>query len=141
LFRLKITSSRRGALARTRCSHLNCNDKKADESVGAEGLREDRHHNKEHRTNEMYWEGSDSQFSQSPRGGASEASAPVATSRSTSQSPAPRGARPQAATTGTEQSWSLSKGPGWPSSRRDGAAASGAAQLLGHGTARGLSTR
>jgi hypothetical protein len=46
LFRLKIASSVRGTLAGTRCAHLNCNDKKAEESVRAEGLREDRHHNK-----------------------------------------------------------------------------------------------
>jgi hypothetical protein len=38
LFRLKITSSDRGALARMRCAHLNCNNKKAEELVGAEGL-------------------------------------------------------------------------------------------------------
>jgi hypothetical protein len=46
LFRLKIASSGRGALARTRWEHFNCNNKKAEESVRAEGLREDRHHDK-----------------------------------------------------------------------------------------------
>jgi hypothetical protein len=38
LFWLKIISSGRGALAGTRCAHLNCNDKKMKGSVGAEGL-------------------------------------------------------------------------------------------------------
>jgi hypothetical protein len=38
LFRLKIASSGRGALAGTRCANFNCNDKKAEKSIGAEGL-------------------------------------------------------------------------------------------------------
>jgi hypothetical protein len=62
----------------------------------------------------------------------------AATSRSTSRSPAPRGAGPRAVTGGSERSRSLFRGPGRSSSRRDEAAASGAAQLLRHGTARGL---
>jgi hypothetical protein len=37
LFRLKISSSGRGALAGTRWEHFNCNDKKAEKSVGVEG--------------------------------------------------------------------------------------------------------
>jgi hypothetical protein len=41
LFRLKIASSGRGALAGTRWVHLNCNDKKAKKSARVEGLRED----------------------------------------------------------------------------------------------------
>jgi hypothetical protein len=46
LFWLKIASSGRGALAETRWVHFNCNNKRAEESAGAEGLRKDRHHNK-----------------------------------------------------------------------------------------------
>jgi hypothetical protein len=46
LFRLKITSSGRGTLAGMRWVHFNCNDKKAEKSVEVEGLREDRHQNK-----------------------------------------------------------------------------------------------
>jgi hypothetical protein len=46
LFQLKIDSSGRGALAETRCAHLNCNNKKIEESVGGEGLREDQHDTK-----------------------------------------------------------------------------------------------
>jgi hypothetical protein len=46
------------------------------------------------------------------------------------------GAGPQAATGGLKQSRSPSKGLGWPSSRKDKAAASEAAKLLGCGTAR-----
>jgi hypothetical protein len=92
-------------------------------------------------TTEMYREGGDSQISQSPRGGASGAAALAATSRSTSRSPAPCCAGPQAVTGGSARSRSPSRGPGRPSSRRDEAAASGAAQLLGHGTALGLPTR
>jgi hypothetical protein len=38
LFRLKISSSGRGALARTRCAHLNYNDKKTKGLVRVEGL-------------------------------------------------------------------------------------------------------
>jgi hypothetical protein len=38
LFQLKIASSGRGPLAGTRCTHLNCNDKKEEESVEAEDL-------------------------------------------------------------------------------------------------------
>jgi hypothetical protein len=38
LFRLKIASSGRCALAETRCAHLNCNDKKMKRSVVVEGL-------------------------------------------------------------------------------------------------------
>jgi hypothetical protein len=34
---LKIASGR-GALAGTRCGHLNCNDEKTEGSVGVEGL-------------------------------------------------------------------------------------------------------
>jgi hypothetical protein len=64
LFWLKITSSGRGASAGMRCTHLNYNDKKAEESVGVEDLREDQHRNKECRTNDMYREDSDSQISQ-----------------------------------------------------------------------------
>jgi hypothetical protein len=63
LFRFKIASSRRGALARTRCAHFNCNNNKVEKSVGAEDLREDQHHNEEHRTNEMYREDDDSHLS------------------------------------------------------------------------------
>jgi hypothetical protein len=37
-FRLKIASSGRGALTGTRCAHLNSSNKKAEESVGVEGL-------------------------------------------------------------------------------------------------------
>jgi hypothetical protein len=83
----------------------------------------------------------DLQISQSPRAGASGAAASAATSRLTSRSPAPRSAGPQEVMGGLKRSWSLPRGPGQPSSRRDEAAASGAAQLLGHGTARGLQTR
>jgi hypothetical protein len=39
LFRLKITSSGRGALAGTRLEHFNSNDTKAGESVRVEGFR------------------------------------------------------------------------------------------------------
>jgi hypothetical protein len=46
LFRLKIASSGRGTLARTKWEHFNYNDKRAEESAGVEGLREDQHHNK-----------------------------------------------------------------------------------------------
>jgi hypothetical protein len=46
LFRLKITSSWRGALAGTRWVHFNFNNKRAEKSAGEEGLREDRHHKK-----------------------------------------------------------------------------------------------
>jgi hypothetical protein len=35
---LKIASSERSALARTRWEHFNCNNKKAEESVREEGL-------------------------------------------------------------------------------------------------------
>jgi hypothetical protein len=105
LFRLKIASSVRGTLAGTRCAHLNCNDKKAEESVGAEGLREDRHHNKNtEQTRCIEKTVTHKFFSPPPRGGASGAAAPAATSRSTSRSPAPRGAGPQAATGGSERS-------------------------------------
>jgi hypothetical protein len=38
LFWLKIASSRRGALARTRWVHFNCDDKKAERSAEVEGL-------------------------------------------------------------------------------------------------------
>jgi hypothetical protein len=38
LFQLKIASSGRGPLAGMRCTHLNCNDKKEEESVEAEDL-------------------------------------------------------------------------------------------------------
>jgi hypothetical protein len=62
LFRLKIASSERGASTRTRCAHLNCNDKETEESAEAEDLREDQRHNKEHRTIEMYREDGDSQI-------------------------------------------------------------------------------
>jgi hypothetical protein len=62
LFRLKIASSGRGALAGTRCTYLNCIDKKTEESVRAEGLREDQRHNKKHITTEMYREYGDSQI-------------------------------------------------------------------------------
>jgi hypothetical protein len=54
LFRLKIASFGRDALVRTRCAHLNYNDTKTKESVRAEGLQKDKHHNKEHRTTEIY---------------------------------------------------------------------------------------
>jgi hypothetical protein len=46
LFRLKIASFGRGALAGTRWVHFNCNNMRVEESAEAEGLREDRHHNK-----------------------------------------------------------------------------------------------
>jgi hypothetical protein len=46
LFRLKIASSGRGALAGTRWVHFNCNNKGVEESAGSECLREDQHHNK-----------------------------------------------------------------------------------------------
>jgi hypothetical protein len=46
LFRLKIASSGRGALAGMRWVHFNWNDKKEEKSARVEGLREDRHHNK-----------------------------------------------------------------------------------------------
>jgi hypothetical protein len=45
---LIITSSGRGALARTRWVNFNCNDKKAERSDIMEGLQEDRHQNKKH---------------------------------------------------------------------------------------------
>jgi hypothetical protein len=38
LFRLKIASFGRGALAETRWVHFNCNDKKAEKSARVEGL-------------------------------------------------------------------------------------------------------
>jgi hypothetical protein len=44
LFRLKIASSRRGALAGTRWVHFNCNDKKAERSARVKGLCEDQRH-------------------------------------------------------------------------------------------------
>jgi hypothetical protein len=88
-----------------------------------------------HRTNKMYREDVDSQFFQSPRGGALGVATPTAMSRSTSRLHAPRDARPQVATGGTKRSRSPSKGVGRPSSRRDERAASGAARLLVHGTA------
>jgi hypothetical protein len=62
----------------------------------------------------------------------------VLAARSTSRSPARCGAGPRAVTGGSERSRSLFRGPGRSSSRRDEAAASGAAQLLRHGTAQGL---
>jgi hypothetical protein len=43
-------------------AHLNCNDKKMEESVGAKGLRKDQHRNEEHRTTEIYREDDDSQI-------------------------------------------------------------------------------
>jgi hypothetical protein len=84
LFRLKITSSGRGALAGMRWTHLNCNDKKMEGSAGVEGLREDQHHNEEHRSTEFYREDGDLQISQSPHGEASGAATLAATSRLTS---------------------------------------------------------
>jgi hypothetical protein len=44
LFQLKIASSGRGALARTRWVHFNSNDKNVDTSAGIKGLQEDQHH-------------------------------------------------------------------------------------------------
>jgi hypothetical protein len=110
LFRLKIASSRSGALAGTRCAHLSCNDKKTEGSFGVGGLREDQHHNEEHRSTEIYPEDGDLQISQSPHGRASGVATPAATSRTPSQSPAPRVAGPQAATGRPERSWSPSRG-------------------------------
>jgi hypothetical protein len=141
LFWLKIASSGRGVLAGTRCTHLNCNDKKTEGSIGVEGLREVQHHNKEHKSTETYQEVGNLQIFQSPHGGASGAAAPAATSRAPSRSPTPRSVGPQTAMGGSEQSWTPSRGPCQLSSRRDEAAASRAAQLLRHVTARGLRTR
>jgi hypothetical protein len=140
LFRLKIASSGRGTLAGARWLHFNCNNKSAEESVGAKGLREDRHQDKNTEQTGCIEKTMTHKFL-SPRRGASGAAASAATSRSTSRSPAPRGAGPQGATRGSEQSRSLSRGPGRSSSRRDEAAVSRAARLLGHGTARGLPPR
>jgi hypothetical protein len=49
LFRLKIASSGRGALARTRCAHLSYENKMED-SANIEGPREDQHHDKKPRS-------------------------------------------------------------------------------------------
>jgi hypothetical protein len=46
LFLLKIAFSGRGTLAGTMWAHFNCNDKKAEKSVGTQSLQEDRRHDK-----------------------------------------------------------------------------------------------
>jgi hypothetical protein len=48
LFWLKIASSGRGALAKTRWVHFNCSDKSAERLDGVKGLREDRYPNLKH---------------------------------------------------------------------------------------------
>jgi hypothetical protein len=54
LFRLKIASSRRGALAGTRSMHLSCRNKGTEDSVGIKGPREGQHHDKEPRSTKTH---------------------------------------------------------------------------------------
>jgi hypothetical protein len=140
LFWLKNASSGRGALAGTRCAHLNCNDEKTEDSVSVKSPREDQHHNEKHRSTKTRREDGDLPISQSPRGGASGAAVPAAMSRMLSRSPAPRAAGSRAAKGGSGQLRSPSRGP---ISRHlaDEAASSGSPQLLRHGTVPGCQTR
>jgi hypothetical protein len=136
LFRLKIASSGRGALAGTRCAHRNYKNKGTKDSVGIKGPREGHHNDGELRSTKAHREDGDLPISQSPRGEASGAVAPATTIKTPSRLPVPRGVGSQVAMGGTEHSWSPSRGPGRPSSHRDEAVTSGAAQLLGRGTTR-----
>jgi hypothetical protein len=141
LFRLKIASSGRGTLARTRCAHLNCNDKRTEDSVSVKGPQKDQHHNKKHRSTKTHREDDDLPISQTPRGGASGTVAPAVTRRMPSRSPVPHDAGSPAAMGGSGQLRSSSRGPDRPTSHGDKATAFGAAHLFGHGTAQGCRTR
>jgi hypothetical protein len=81
LFQLKISSSGRGALARTRCAHLNCKNKENEDSVSVKVPREGQLRNRERKSTKLHREDGDLPISQSPHGEASEATAPAATSK------------------------------------------------------------
>jgi hypothetical protein len=130
-FRLKIASFGRGALAGTRCAHLSYENKerktqptlKVPEKTSITIKSPDQQ-------KKLVGGDSDLPISLSPCGEASGAVVLTATNKTPSRSPALCGAGSQVVTGGSARSRSPSRGADRPSSRRDEAATSGAAQLL-----------
>jgi hypothetical protein len=135
LFRLKITSSGRGALAGTRCAHLSCENKEWKSQQTSKVPEKTSITIKAQINKTSSEETSTYQSLGSLVGKHREQPCWRPRVRRLPDHLRRIAAGSQVAMGGSAPSQSLSRGPGRPSSRRDEADASGAAQLLGRGTA------